>query len=71
MDTKTCAKCGGSDLLRVKTSWNYAPIRLGPLTAICPTLLVCATCGYLEQWITDPSDLAKLTKKSTPPGDAE
>lgn len=65
----SCPKCQSEDILRVPGEvlafGAGNNIRLGRLvTNAAPvSRYLCASCGFVEEWIEDPADLAKLKAK--------
>ena len=59
-NTKTCPKCGSSDVVEViGGSRYYNMIPAGLMTTARVDRWVCCSCGYAEEWI-DPEKLQKL-----------
>jgi len=63
-NSKTCPKCGSSEILRVKdTSGDYTnALVLGFMSMIYVPRYVCCDCGYVEEWV-DRADLYILKEK--------
>ena len=66
---RTCAKCGASRLVRATGAIDPdAPIfthggnrvRFGLFGSVAITRFLCIMCGYCEEWIESPADLARL-----------
>ena len=58
-----CLKCGSNELLRIPGVPGEEPhIAIGAarLHEAEVAKYVCAKCGYIEQWIENPSDLQEL-----------
>jgi predicted nucleic-acid-binding Zn-ribbon protein len=66
-NSKRCPKCQSDDILRVPgkrqaggagnlisvSSWNL-------FNTVAPTLHVCASCGYTENWVMSARDIARV-----------
>ena len=54
-NTKTCPKCGGRALLRVKDTGGNSGISLilGLFKVVPVTRWVCTGCGYAESWVEE------------------
>lgn len=67
-NTKTCPKCNGTDIVKIKGSTgaygvgNNIQVGLTNFSAVLVNRYLCCNCGYSEEWI-DKEDLAKLKKK--------
>lgn len=67
--TNTCSKCKARDLLRIPGksgafgSGNNIPVGGTIFSAVKVTRFVCSQCGFSEEWIDSPEDLAKLQEK--------
>ena len=58
-----CSKCSSTDLLRIPHLPGDEPhIAVGEraMHMVGVSRYVCATCGYVEQWVDDVSELAAL-----------
>ena len=64
-----CAKCGASRLIRATGAIDPDAavfthggnrVRFGLFGAVAITRFLCSMCGYCEEWIESPADLAKL-----------
>ena len=53
--TKTCPKCGSTDVLRVEDVRGERGINLvlGWFSSVPVTRCACAACGYVESWVDD------------------
>lgn len=66
--SKICAKCNGTDILRIKGdsraygAGNNILVGWSNFSAVLVHRYVCCKCGYSEEWI-DRDDIAKLKKK--------
>lgn len=66
--TRTCPKCGGTDILRI--DGNVGPHGSGNniltgntiFSAVLVSRYLCCNCGYSEEWV-DISDIPALKKK--------
>lgn len=60
MKNKTCPKYGAHEILRVPAevgafgTGNVIPTGMTIFSAVEVTRYVCATCGFVEQWIDSP-----------------
>ncbi len=67
-NTKTCPKCGGTDILTVPGSagaygaGNNIQTGWTVLSAVLVHRYVCCGCGYSEEWI-DKNDIPALKRK--------
>lgn len=63
-----CNKCGSQDIIRipgwqgVEGSGNYIPIGWWAGDAKVARYL-CGQCGFSEEWVESPDDIAKVRKK--------
>ena len=68
-DSGACGKCRGQNLLRIAGtsgahgSGNNIPVGMTIFSSVKVTRFVCVTCGFTEEWIESPEDLAKLVEK--------
>ena len=71
-NTKQCPKCRSHDLLTIPGwvggygSGNNIPIRAfgwRSATHVLVTRFVCGACGFSEEWIEDPKDIARLRER--------
>jgi len=64
-NTKSCPKCQGTDLVRIESPQDGSAnlISTGWFSAARVTRFLCAKCGFSEEWIEDPEQLAKLVEK--------
>jgi|RhiMethySRZTD1v2_1073278.scaffolds.fasta_scaffold166559_3 hypothetical protein len=65
--TKRCPKCESEDIILVPgkreaggTSNLIGVSRWNMFAAVKPVLHVCALCGYMENWLVSPKDIAKV-----------
>lgn len=65
--TKTCPKCGCTEVLRVVDTVGDRSINLilGWFNTVLVTRYVCCDCGYVESWVDKPylSDIRKQYEK--------
>ena len=65
-NTGTCPKCENKGILKIPGnvgaygSGNNIKAGFTTLSSVTVTRYLCTTCGYTEEWIDDPSDIAKL-----------
>ena len=66
-NTRRCSKCQSDDIILIPgkrdaggagniisvSGWN-------PFNAVAPTLHVCGSCGFMENWVMSPGDIARL-----------
>jgi predicted nucleic-acid-binding Zn-ribbon protein len=68
-NTGRCTKCGNTHLLRIQgTSAGHGAgnnIQVGwtVFSAVLVTRFLCTACGFSEEWIESPEDIAKLVEK--------
>jgi predicted RNA-binding Zn-ribbon protein involved in translation (DUF1610 family) len=67
-DSGACAKCGSPDVVRVPDeagAYGAAQtVRAGNLfQRVQVSRYVCATCGFVEQWIDDADDLRRIADR--------
>ena len=61
-----CPKCGSHDIIRVLTRHDRLGLGVNIMVKIWPTVAVpitrylCSTCGYLEEWVDSPENIAKV-----------
>jgi hypothetical protein len=72
-NSKTCPKCRATDIVRVPISrwwrggYNWIFIgMLGATNAVGVTQYLCASCGYIEEWVDSSDDIAKVKKVYSP-----
>jgi predicted nucleic-acid-binding Zn-ribbon protein len=66
-NSKKCPKCQSSDIVRIPgkradggagnlisvSQWNI-------FSTVKPVRYLCAGCGYMEEWLDDPEDIARV-----------
>ena len=67
-NTHKCPKCQSTDIIRITGEvGSYGTgnnIRIGQLSwRVKVTRYLCASCGFSEEWIDSPDDIARLKKK--------
>jgi predicted nucleic-acid-binding Zn-ribbon protein len=66
-NSKTCPKCRSTDIVRIPGKhYGFGSgniIKVGPIGLVKVTRYLCASCGFSEEWIDDPDDIAKLKEK--------
>ena len=68
-NTGKCPKCASEELLRIEgQSGAYGAgnnIQTGwtVFSAVKVTRFLCTSCGFSEEWIESPEDIAKLVEK--------
>ena len=64
-NTRSCPKCQSTDVVRIESPQDGSAnvISTGWFSAARVTRHLCAKCGFSEEWIEDPDDLAKLVAK--------
>jgi transposase-like protein len=68
-NSRPCPKCQSSDIVRIPGqtrgfgAGNNITTGGTILSAVKVTRYLCASCGYSEEWIDSPDDIAKLKKK--------
>lgn len=68
-NSKTCPKCRSTDIVRIpltRTRGGYNWIfvgMIGAMSAVGVTRYLCASCGFIEEWIDQADDITKLKKK--------
>ncbi|MGA7789374.1 MAG: hypothetical protein WCA56_14550 [Xanthobacteraceae bacterium] len=68
-NSKTCSKCQSSDIVRIPGkhygfgAGNIIKTGFGTIGAIKVTRYLCASCGFSEEWIDSPDDIAKLKRQ--------
>jgi predicted RNA-binding Zn-ribbon protein involved in translation (DUF1610 family) len=67
-NSKTCPKCRATDIIRIPitrrfggTNWIFAGM-LGGWTGVAVTRYLCASCGYIEEWVDSADGIAKIKK---------
>ena len=62
----TCSKCNSQDIIRIPGQVGPYGVGNNILTGIFSAALVtrylCAHCGYSEEWVEKPEDIAKIRK---------
>jgi len=64
--TKTCPKCGSSDIIVVsmrKTVGTIIPITFSMAGCVGLSRYVCGACGFTEEWIVDKDDIERIRSK--------
>jgi hypothetical protein len=66
-NTKRCPKCQSGDIVLVPGkrepggAGNLISVsRWNPYAAVKPVLHVCGVCGYMENWLVSPDDIARV-----------
>jgi predicted nucleic-acid-binding Zn-ribbon protein len=66
-NSKSCPKCQSSDIVLVPGkrepggAGNLISVsRWNPYGVVKPVLHVCASCGYMENWLVSPEDIARV-----------
>jgi predicted nucleic-acid-binding Zn-ribbon protein len=64
-NAKSCPKCQSADVVRIESPQDasHNVITIGWFSAARVTRYLCAKCGFSEEWIEDPDELAKLVAK--------
>jgi hypothetical protein len=68
-NSKRCSKCQSTDNVRMPGqaralgAGNNIEFGITNFSAIKVTRYLCASCGFIEEWIDSPDDIAKLKKK--------
>lgn len=68
-NTGRCSKCQHEDLLRIEGqsgaygAGNNIPVGWTVWSSVNVTRFLCTGCGFSEEWIEQPDDIAKLVKK--------
>jgi transposase-like protein len=68
-NSKNCPKCRSSDIVRVPGdirgygAGNNITVGWTIFNAVKVTRYLCATCGFSEEWIDSPTDIAKVKAK--------
>ena len=67
--TGVCPKCASTDLrvLRQRTWSSLIPTGLTVFQAVYTSKFICTSCGYVETWIENKKDLAKIQQKFSAP----
>jgi len=60
--TGECPKCHEFQAVRVPEAVNNLRVPVGGIASVPVVLYVCCACGYVEQWIDEAQDLAKVAK---------
>jgi ribosomal protein S27AE len=66
MKKNKCAKCSSPDLLSIPSVPGEDPrIVIGErgMRMVAVKKYVCGHCGYIEEWVDDPRDLAELRRE--------
>jgi hypothetical protein len=64
-----CPKCHATNIVRVPGgpggygSGNYIAVGFWLTSAVPVTRYVCLGCGFIEEWVDNPRDLARLADK--------
>ena len=64
--SNTCPKCSSREIIRIPGQVGpYGSgnnITIGIFSAVVVTRYLCAQCGYSEEWVDKPEDIAKIRK---------
>ncbi|HCC34134.1 MAG TPA: hypothetical protein DEQ02_00245 [Ruminococcaceae bacterium] len=66
--TKECPKCHSNDIIRIPGETQSGGmgnnIRAGVtvFSAVMVTKYLCCNCGFIEEWVDSPQDMAKAKK---------
>ena len=64
-NSKTCSKCQSTDIVRIPGQarahggGNNIAYGITNFSAIKVTRYLCASCGFIEEWLDSPDDIAK------------
>lgn len=67
-----CAKCGGTDIVRVPGEMvgfgggNYIRVGMTPLSNIPVSRYVCTNCGFIEEWVDSLGSMGSVVRKWKP-----
>jgi len=64
MKQRLCPKCGGKDMRTSDIKSTH--IQVSALRGAYLQYYVCVSCGYVESYITDPKQLARIAEKWKP-----
>jgi transposase-like protein len=65
-NSKTCPKCKATDIVRIpmtrgKGGYNWIFLgMLGAWSGVGVTRYLCASCGYIEEWVDSADDRARI-----------
>jgi predicted nucleic-acid-binding Zn-ribbon protein len=68
-NTGRCPKCSNTDLLRIEGqsgahgAGNNIQVGWTIFSAVKVTRFLCTSCGFSEEWIESPEDIATLVEK--------
>ena len=65
-NSKSCPKCRSTDIVQVRQANPYTNNIFAGMTlfsSVQITRRLCASCGFMEEWIDSADDIAKLKKK--------
>jgi hypothetical protein len=63
-NSKKCPKCQSTDIVRISDGWmNYIKTGMTFRSAVKITRRLCASCGFIEEWIDSAEDIAKVKKR--------
>jgi hypothetical protein len=68
-NSKTCPKCKATDIVRIPGvvggygAGNNVSVGRTIFSAVKVTRYLCASCGFSEEWIDTPEDIARIKKK--------
>jgi hypothetical protein len=68
-NSTACPKCQSTDIVRIpgRLSANSPGINITVgwtnFSAVQVTRYLCASCGFIEEWVDFPDDIAKVKKK--------
>jgi len=68
-NTGSCPKCSSRELLRIEGesgahgAGNNIQVGWTIFSAVRVTRFLCTSCGFSEEWIESPEDIAKLVEK--------
>jgi hypothetical protein len=71
-NTGRCPKCQHDGLLRIagqsgaNGAGNNIPVGWTIFSSVLVTRFLCTSCGFSEEWIESPEDIAKLVEKFGP-----
>ncbi len=65
MNEGICPKCSQSTVYAVTALDHERVLAVSMFKAVQMTHFICASCGYVEQYVLDPADLQLIQKKAT------
>ena len=68
-NSKKCPKCQSTDIVKIPGkrapggAGNLIGVGWNPFSTVKPMRYLCAGCGFMEEWLDSPADIARVKTK--------